>query len=231
MHVIAADPFWASGTFWAAAAVVVAVLVGIGAMWATLRAAHPKRRIAYDSEATAIVASNHPLGSTLEVRRNGILLTNPYIVRVDIKNTGRRDITSNEFDNASPLRFDLGVPILEVLNAESTPREAQLPAYEVSGRELHIKPSRIGKETIASYTVLVEGSPRPSLTHSLIDVQVTRGLQGGWEGRFDRWEDRIDNIHPVFQFLIFIAFVALILFGIGYFTDGAGLINLKIDVE
>ncbi|WP_461072155.1 hypothetical protein [Streptomyces pseudoechinosporeus] len=231
MQMIAADPFWASGTFWGAAGVITTVLVGIGAIWATLRSAHPKRRIAYEFEATALGSRNHTLGSTLELRLNRMVLSNPHIVRVAIKNTGRRDVPSSAFDNATPIRVRLETPILEVLNAESVPREAQIPTYEIAEHEFHIKPSRIGKDVVVTYTLLVDDNPRPSLTSSLVDVRVTEGIAIGLEGRVDRWADRIDDwMDKPLSWLIMIILALLIIFGTSYFLDDTGLIQIQLDI-
>ncbi|MEV6107517.1 hypothetical protein AB0M28_22845 [Streptomyces sp. NPDC051940] len=228
MQVVAASAFWASGTFWTAVAVLTSAMIGVGAMWATLRAAHPKRRIAYDIEATAIESPHHALGGILELRRDGVTLSNPHIVRVDIKNTGRRDIASSSFDNSSPIRIGVGAPVLDVLNTGSTPVETQAPAYEVVGHELHIKPGRIGKGALATYTLLVNGAPRTSFASPLIDVQIVRGINGDWEDRLDNWVDRIP--FPA-QILLGITVAVLALAGIGLLLGDAGQIDFQFDID
>jgi hypothetical protein len=44
---LASAPFYTSGTFWAAAAVAVAVLIGVATMWVTWISPYPKRRLLY----------------------------------------------------------------------------------------------------------------------------------------------------------------------------------------
>ncbi|MFF4228018.1 hypothetical protein [Streptomyces sp. NPDC001820] len=173
MHVTAADAFYSSGNFWAAAAVIVALAAGGGAMWATLRAANPRRSIHVSMHETRLLRSHASLGSTLEIRRNGALLTDPRLVQVYLRNPSRRDIASSAFDQGAPLRVDLGVPILDVLGAESSPTTAQAPPAAASGAELGIGPGRIGRRSQLTYLVLIDGDPTFACRHTLIDVEVT----------------------------------------------------------
>ncbi|MBV7700455.1 hypothetical protein [Streptomyces sp. TRM70350] len=90
-----------------------------------------------------------------------------------VRNPSRRDITSSAFDQGLPLRVDLGTPILDLLDAESTPTTAQAPPATITGAELHIGPGRIGRQSQLTYSVLVDGEVFFRFRHSLIDVEVT----------------------------------------------------------
>ncbi|WP_344606919.1 hypothetical protein [Streptomyces glaucus] len=167
---VASGAFYTEDTFWTAAGVAVALVVGCGGVWAAFRAAHPRRRLTYTVSHRPLV--HRHIGGNLEVRRNGTLLTDPHLVEVVLTNPGRRDIASTAFDGGEPLRVDLAVPYLEVLRTESSPSSAQLPPARVHGSVLSVGPGRIGCGTTISYLLLVDTAPTYTCRHSLLDVEV-----------------------------------------------------------
>jgi hypothetical protein len=183
MSVIASQEFYRSPIFWAAAAVVAAVVIGVGTMWATLRAANPKRSIQYAMEETRLFQPHEHLDGAMELRRNGVLLTDPRIVRVRIRNNGRRDVSANDFDGAQPIQACFGVPVLELLSSGSQPSTSHTPAAIVSGNELRIGPGRFGKATETSYVVLIDGPPAFEMRHSLLNVPMREGITLGFASR------------------------------------------------
>ncbi|MHC3467579.1 hypothetical protein ACYF6T_02585 [Streptomyces sp. 7R007] len=166
---VASGPWYATETFWTAAGVAVAVLVGCGAIWAAFRAAHPRRRLNCTVEHAPLV---QPIDGCLEIRRNGTPLTEPYLVTVVLTNPGRRDIASSAFDRSEPFRVRLAVPYAELLDTESRPPAAQSPPAWIRDGELHIGPGRIGCGTTTTYRVLVDTVPVVGCRHSLLDVHV-----------------------------------------------------------
>ncbi|GAA5029550.1 hypothetical protein [Streptomyces siamensis] len=167
---VASGAFYTAETFWTAAGVAVAVLMGGGAIWAALRASHPRRRLTYTTGHDPLV--NQLVGGRLEIRRNGTLLTDPHLVRLVLTNPGRRDIPSSAFDRGQPFRVDLAVPYLEMVATESEPSAAQPPPVSVLGSELSIGPGRIGSGTTITYLLLVDTVPSYHCRHSLLDVRV-----------------------------------------------------------
>ncbi|MFS8198823.1 hypothetical protein ACLVWQ_09045 [Streptomyces sp. CWNU-52B] len=169
---VASDAFYTSGTFWAAAAVIVAIAVGVGAVWATLRAANPKRSVHISMVETRLLRGRARLGPTLEITRGGTVLRDPRLVSIYLRNPSRRDIASSSFDQGLPLKVGLGTSILDLLGTEALPATAQAPAATISGSELHISPGRIGRQSQITYSVLIDGDASFSCQHSLIDVDV-----------------------------------------------------------
>ncbi|MET9085446.1 hypothetical protein ABZX77_26780 [Streptomyces sp. NPDC004237] len=168
--VASAGPFYATETFWTAAGVAVAVLVGCGAIWAAFRTAHPRRRLNCTISHTPLVRP--ALNGSLEVSHNGTALTDPYLVEVVLTNPGRRDIASSAFDRGEPFRVRLAVPYAELVETESDPSAALAPPARVCGAELRIGPGRIGCGTTVTYRVLVDTVPAHDCRHSLLDVRV-----------------------------------------------------------
>ncbi|WP_329262617.1 hypothetical protein OG223_45790 [Streptomyces sp. NBC_01478] len=167
---VASGAFYTLEAFWTAAGVAVAVIVGCGAIWAAFRAAHPRRRLNYSVDHAPLV--DRHIGAGLEIRRNGTLLSDPYVVTVVLTNPGRRDIASSAFDRGEPFRVCLGVPCVELLGSESQPSAAQAPPARIRGAELRIGPGRIGCGTKVVYRVLVDTAPSYDCRHSLLDVRV-----------------------------------------------------------
>lgn len=164
-----------SGIFWAVVGVAAAVLIGIATIWATLRAANPTRRLSYSMPVvTPLLNMRRDLPLDVEVRRAGHLLKSPHVVNVELRSTGRRDISREAFDGGKPLCLDVGVPIIECLDVTTTPPDRTEPSWETDGSELLIGPSLIGKRQTTVFSLLVDGqSPylsKPQQT--LIDVDI-----------------------------------------------------------
>jgi hypothetical protein len=173
MSFLLAQHFYTSGTFWSAAGVGAAIGVGVAAVWATLRANNPKRRITYLMTDTGLVQTHQGLVGVIEIRRNGVVLINPRVVRIKLTNTSRRDVGSGDFDQQIPIKMDVGTPILELLGSPTgLPRTSATPVAVLSGSELHIGPGRIGKGESIEYLVLVDGRTRYKCEHTLLNINV-----------------------------------------------------------
>ncbi|MFB6691260.1 hypothetical protein ACFCX3_12075 [Streptomyces virginiae] len=169
MMTLTAGEFYESGTFWAAIGAIVALLVGLGAMWATLRARTPRRRrLLYAMSDTSLLQEQ--LNGRIEVRHTGNLLADPRLVQVRLTNVSRLDISSASFDRNEPIKIKVGRQILELLSVETRPHGAAAPPVTVQGDELHIGPGRLGRRESVTFFVLVEGGPSYSHWHALIDV-------------------------------------------------------------
>ncbi|MGH1552576.1 hypothetical protein ACRAWF_12220 [Streptomyces sp. L7] len=152
---LASGPFYTVETFWAAAGVAVAVVVGCGAILGRVPRRAPRRRLNYGVSHTPLV--HRRVDGCLEIRRNGTLLADPHLVTVVLTNPGRRDIASSAFDRGEPFRVDLAVPYAELLGTESRPSAAQPPAARITGTELrHPDQGRIGCGTTITYHLLVD---------------------------------------------------------------------------
>jgi hypothetical protein len=77
--------------------IVVAIVLGIGAIVATKRSANPRRKLQFLVDTTPLV-SEHSRGRGLVVSYNDEPVEDPYLVRVTLKNVGATDITSADFD-------------------------------------------------------------------------------------------------------------------------------------
>ncbi|MFE1030003.1 hypothetical protein ACFW5I_36685 [Streptomyces sp. NPDC058818] len=165
-----ASSWYESPLLWSAAS----VLVGLLAVWATLRAANPKRHLAYTMRSIApLIPSSGPLRDGLAMNLNGIALQDPHVLQFELANWGRRDIPSSAFDSGMPIRIDLGCDVVSILETASKPSHAVPPAVSADGQSILVGPGLIARGQRITITVLADG-PRPELTAhvALIDVRV-----------------------------------------------------------
>lgn len=161
-------PFWKSDIFWGA----VAALAALGTIWATMRAANPRRTLHYEFNVMPLVQQHEGLTGSLEIRFNGNLLQDPHIIWAGLSNMGKRDISSSHFDQDRPIKMIMGVSVVNLLSIVTHGGTAAAPTASVQGGELHVGPGRIGRGDVVTYALLVDGKPNCSLTHELIDVKV-----------------------------------------------------------
>ncbi|MFH8242636.1 hypothetical protein ACSLFT_22475 [Streptomyces sp. G6] len=174
MTVTLAGAWYESATFWAAATAFVTFAGIASTTWATLRAANPKRRLSYSMGYTRLLTSGSSRAhGALQVSHGGTVLADPRFVRVRLTNTSRRDISSSAFDQGTPIRLDIGVPILDILDTTSRPSANAIPPTTISGSEVSIGPGRIGRGQSLSYLLLIDGpDPRLTCQHALNEVEV-----------------------------------------------------------
>ncbi|MFB8083897.1 hypothetical protein [Streptomyces sp. NPDC055992] len=174
MGMLAAE-WYESDTFWTAASVIAAVAVGLGAIWATLRAARPKLRLLFwvCSDTPLLNTSGNDIAGTLTVLHNSVVLTEPRVVEVQLINAGRHDIAASMFHDGDPVCLDLGICIVALLEVSTTSATHRPPAVEVTGNTLTIAPSLLARQQAVTFSLLVDGpSPELSCLASLTDVDV-----------------------------------------------------------
>jgi hypothetical protein len=188
-----AAAFYASGTFWAGAGVLAAVLGTVAVVWVTFTVGFPRRRLYYGLRAAAPLLTAPPgMRSDLELRHRGRpvvsevgdhadawqVLADPRVLTLELVSRGRKDIPSDAYDDHQPLQLDVGARIVEVLQATSKPTSLLAPQLAADGTSLKIGPSLIGKRHEITITVLTDGG-EPSLTcqSPLIDVQIRQRTQ------------------------------------------------------
>lgn len=176
---LAGSHWYASGTFYSAAGLLAAVLVGIATVVATLFAASTRRQITYHlAEDTPLLSAATPLQADIEVFCQGQRLTSPRVVAIRLTSRSRKDIGSGDFDHDTPLSIDLGVPIVKLLAADADPAISQ-PYAAVKATRLLIGPCTIRKRHVMTFGLLAEGG-KPSLSYSdaPLDVVVRPGGDG-----------------------------------------------------
>jgi hypothetical protein len=189
-----AAAFYTSGTFWAGAGVVVAVLAAVAVVWVTFTVGFPRRRLYYGIRDTApLLAAPPGMRSNLELRHRRAsadseagdhadsdvwqILAHPHVLTLGLVSRGRKDIPSDAYNDHEPLRLDVGARIVEVLQTTSKPETLAAPQITADGTSLEIGPGLIGKRHEITVTVLTDGG-KPSVTcqSPLIDVEIRQRL-------------------------------------------------------
>lgn len=158
-----ADEWYASDVFWAAVGALAALVLGLAGVVITYRVGTPKRRLWYGiHRSTRLLAEESGRVPELEFRHRGAVLEDPYLVEFRIVSRGRQDIPSTSYDAGQPIAFDMGVPILRVLETESQPVTSPSPRMALDSTVIKVGPSLLKKRHMVTYTLLVDG--RPELT-------------------------------------------------------------------
>lgn len=176
-----AAEWYTSGTFWAGAGTVAALLGAAAGVWATFMVGSLRRRLYYGMRAAApLLAAPDGMRSKLELRYDGAPLADPQVLTVQLISRSRKDIPSDAYNDGQPLRLDVGAPILEILQTTSAPETLPPPSITRDGTALAIGPSLIGKRHNITITVLTDGgTPSLSCRSPLIDVQIRERTDDG----------------------------------------------------
>jgi hypothetical protein len=170
-----AGEWYTSEVFWAAVGGLATLVTGSVAAVIAHRVGTPKRRLAFGiyrttrllSEATGRVPE-------LEVHHHGRVVAAPYLVEFHLVVSGRHDIPSSSYDAGMPMTFDMGVPILQVLEADTYPSTSPPPRMEAETTTLKVGPSLLKRRQKTTYTVLVDGTPDLSASVPLEGVDLLR---------------------------------------------------------
>jgi hypothetical protein len=179
----AATPWYQAPLVTSDAPVVIGILAIIATVWATFRAAKPRRGLVY-----RVVSSRSIIdGDSEEVHA----LKGNYrarILEIRLDGRGRYDIPSSAFNDGQPIIIYMNYGEILMLfdkptsiPIERSPPKAELitndPAAPGVGR-LAVGPGLIGRDQIIIYKVVAQSTNRPAdvpvlgIRHSLIDVQV-----------------------------------------------------------
>ncbi|HSV65843.1 MAG TPA: hypothetical protein VLJ59_08060 [Mycobacteriales bacterium] len=182
MHtvVIVAEHWYSSGTLWTAIGVFVALLIGVPTFLVTWV---PRQRLYYRAApATPLVAPGMRGVADLEIRHDGRLLADPFLVEVKLTARGRRDIPSSAFDQGRSLVFDLSAEIVKVMQVRCSPVSSLTPPVTYEGSSLRIGPELIGRSQTTTISVLVDGDQPSLVCTQPVLAQVTLTPQGPPDG-------------------------------------------------
>jgi hypothetical protein len=154
---------------------LVGLLLAAVAAWAAIRAIPPKRRLSIGMTSTRLFTRDNASGAadrlTISHATFGVL-ADPTVVRLSIRNTGRAAISSALYDGNAPMKLQLGVKILELLEASNALTTQVGPAADIADETLSVGPGLIGQRELLTYELLVDGDPQLNIEESLIDVDV-----------------------------------------------------------
>jgi hypothetical protein len=166
------------------AVAVLALLVAVvGAYYARGALFPPKRRLTINiPPPVRLLAHAATQVTDLQVSRDGRVLPDPYVVTLEIRNTGRHAIGSDQYDQGRPIEFDLESPVEAVL----TPTESTATAtLAVKGSCVRYGPDLIRRKQKIVIQVLTSGRPSSEYhpVQYLIDTEVSL-IQGEYDPPF-----------------------------------------------
>ncbi len=170
-----ASQWYSSGTFWAAAGTIAVLITGAIATFVALWQANPVRRLeCVMSSAPLLQDSAQEMPGRLQITWDGVELQDPHILEVNLISRGRRDIASEDFDQA--LEFRVGAKILAILRTASGPKSSTFRAVSFEDDLLKVGPGLIRRQQSIKFTLLAVG-PEPMLSSSAaalrdVDVEV-----------------------------------------------------------
>jgi pentapeptide repeat protein len=162
-HLVLADAWYSSGTFWGAASAIAVTAFGILGIFISYRQANPIQRLGYGmSQAPLLQDSAQALPTDLKIAWQNEELRDPHIVEISIISNGRQDISPEDFQG-QPLEFRLeGAEVRDILRTSNSPGSAPPPHAAIEDGVLMVGPSSIRRRQSTKFTLLVEGA-QPTL--------------------------------------------------------------------
>lgn len=156
----------------AVAALVVAVLTGVGTVLAARQWGNRRRRILFSVESAPLLPPAERAG-LLQVTFRDFPVENPHLVTVRVQNVGPLDIATQHFDAHRNLVVDLNCTMYGVTSSSH-------PGATVSrgiGSEgvVELTPSLLRRGDAWVVEAVVSGEPTPELDSPLIDTDVVDG--------------------------------------------------------
>jgi hypothetical protein len=139
-----------------------------------------KNQLSWRWEAVPLLhASSTELSSSISVQVGGEKVASPHLVRLNIKNLGKSDIASSNFDKSGPLSFRVDRKVLWVQSSRSE--------VGLNGHRLEVGPLLLRSGESVSSSLLCDGPPHVSIAESpLIDTILTAERAKETNERFGR---------------------------------------------
>ncbi|WP_327005500.1 hypothetical protein OHA72_62805 [Dactylosporangium sp. NBC_01737] len=161
----------------------------IGVLYARSALYPPQRRfeVTYESP-IALVGASQSVGAQISLYNGGSEVVDPHILTIRVRNTGRFDITQDQFGGGVPLLLDLQAPIVGITLNESSP--ASRPSLRVNhdGSVLQLGPAPVYRDQVSTLRILTSCLPRIDrnlFQYNLIDAKLSFRRRD--DGRRARW--------------------------------------------
>lgn len=172
---LASGPLLASGTFWAGVGVAVAIVAAVVPviLWSL---GSPRRLLVYNMDSdTALLSSGarERAGADVRVTVNYQLVNDPHVVVFRLESRSRRDVRPADFVDGRPVKFDMAVPVIRLLDSYTGGESLPEVKLAVEGSHVVVGPSLIKSRQSINLTLLTDGAPtvtcpRPSLTDVIV---------------------------------------------------------------
>ena len=151
--------WFGSNFFWAVTAGVLALAqVILGLFTIVMPSILARQKITYELlAAEPLINLPADISPSMQVSYGGQPVDDPHVVVVRLAYRGRRDLTSAEFDQGTPLCVDVGIEIKALLRSSFSPPKQPVPKVKVNGTALDIGPSLIRKKLEMTFVILANG--------------------------------------------------------------------------
>ena len=168
---------WQTAEWLGFIAIVVAVLFGIGAIWAARRFGTRRGKVLVGAAATPLLASIGSQGNYLEVTYKDRAVEDPHLVRFLVTNVGPHDITRDQFDEGKLfIKLQTGTlyGIVSVGSTDGVSPQVQALAINEEG-DISIDAMLLPKGTTWVFEFIVAGPGQPNLRGRLINTDIVVG--------------------------------------------------------
>jgi hypothetical protein len=164
-----------SGVFWLTVGLVILtiLLIAIG-LWTFRR---DRRGITWEKTVTPLLRPDDRVADRLKVTWDDEDVTDPTLTTIRMRNTGRRDIGADLFDNKRPIELRFPGGILTMLEPAEDDYDGLLPYYR-SEDTIVIGPGLLKKGTELEFVVLTRANEECKFFAPLDDVSIKEGRPG-----------------------------------------------------
>lgn len=168
---------WEIGTWLGLASLIIALVVGAGAVLAARKWGTRRGRLLVGYSSTSLLVDQSSTDQ-IKVTFQNIPIDKPHLVSLLIRNIGSRDITREQFDGGSPLIIGLDCTLFGIVQCKSsdgtppiTVLDLTVPRVDAVGFE----PALIPRGTEWTVDCIVSGVPTPKVLGRLVDVDIAEG--------------------------------------------------------
>jgi hypothetical protein len=173
--VLASGSILPSGTFWAGAAVAIAV-VGIVVAVVLWALGSPRRLLVYNLDSDTAMfssAARQRAGAAVEVTVGGQVVVDPHVVSFRVESRSRRDVRPDDFTDARPVVFEMTAPVVKLLDSNTGGEAMPVVPVAVDGSRLTVGPGLIKSKQSIKVDLLTDGPvtvtcPRPALVDVIV---------------------------------------------------------------
>lgn len=173
---IASESYIGTPDFWNT---LISVVFGVGVgglgAWVAFRASNPKKRLFWGVVSNAPLIASERAARAIRITQDQEVIEKPRIVRITIRNAGRKDIRREDYDSGpASLVFDLHAPVKGIVSVDSTPSHARAPEPPLKdGNRILVQPFLMKHRQTVTFSVLVDGEEgEVTCSAALLDTPV-----------------------------------------------------------
>jgi hypothetical protein len=142
----------------------VAAVLGAVAGWRALS----RRRLHISVTTTPLIATEAHRIPNMRITLEKRAVDHPFATTIKIANTGQHDVETVHFDQARPVRVDLAVPVIQLIQAPDRGIRCS-----IDGHAVLIGPDLMSRGSVTEIKVVTEGRPAlTNISHHLANTRV-----------------------------------------------------------